>query len=49
MYVVAKLLKNFKHLKDVSTFLIILEKKTASYRILKEIGSCSWASLCELV
>ena len=33
----AKLLTNFKHLKGVSTFLLILEKKAASYKILKEI------------
>ena len=33
----AKLLTNFKHLKGFSTFLLILEKKTASHKILKEI------------
>ena len=37
LYVAAKLWTNFKHLKIVSTFLLILEKKTASYKILKEI------------
>ena len=37
LYVAAKLLTNFKHLKGVSTFLLILEKKTASYKILQEI------------
>ena len=35
----AKLSINFKHLKVVSTFLILLEEKTASYKILKEIRS----------
>ena len=39
MYKAAKLLPNFKHLKGVSTVLLILEKKTASYNILKEIGA----------
>ena len=29
LYVVAKLLTNFKHLKEVSTFLLILEKNPA--------------------
>ena len=29
VYVAAKLLANFKHLKGVSTFLLILDKKTA--------------------
>ena len=29
LYVAAKLLANFKHLKEVSTFLPILEKNTA--------------------
>ena len=33
----AKLLTNFKHLKGVNTFLLILEKKTASSKTLKEI------------
>ena len=33
----AKNLTNFKHLKGVNTFLLIFEKKTASYNILKEI------------
>ena len=37
MYKAAKLLPNFKHLKGVSTVLLILEKKTASYKILNEI------------
>ena len=37
LYKAAKRLKNFKHLKGVSTFLLILEKKTASYKILQEI------------
>ena len=35
LYVAAKLLTNFKHLKGADTFLFILE--TASYKILKEI------------
>ena len=29
LYVAVKLLTNFKHLKGVSTFLLILEKNTA--------------------
>ena len=29
VYVAAKLLANFKHLKGASTFLLILDKKTA--------------------
>ena len=33
----AKLLTNFKHLKGVNTFVLILEKKTASSKTLKEI------------
>ena len=37
LYNAAKLLPNFKRLKRVSTVLLILEKKTASYKILKEI------------
>ena len=32
-----KLLTNFKHLKGVSIFLPILKKKSASYKVLKEI------------
>ena len=39
LYVAAKLSINFKHLKVVSTFLILLEEKTASYKLLKEIRS----------
>ena len=31
LYVAAKLLTNFKHLKGVSTFLLILEKKKEAY------------------
>ena len=37
LYKAAKLLPNFKRLKRVSTVLLILEKKTASHKILKEI------------
>ena len=48
LYVAAKLLTNFKHLKGVSTFLLILEKKAASYKFLKEIRAAI-ASLVELV
>ena len=33
----AKLLTNFKHLKGVSTFLLILDKKKLTYKISKEI------------
>ena len=33
----AKVLTNFKHLKGVSTFLLILEKTTASHKTLREI------------
>ena len=33
----SKTLNKFQTLKIVSTFLLILEKKTASYKILKEI------------
>ena len=36
MYVEAKLLANFKHLKGVSTFLLILDEKAATYKISKE-------------
>ena len=36
MYVTAKLLKNFKHLKGVSTFLLILDKKQFTYIISEE-------------
>ena len=32
----AKLLTNFKHLKGVSTFLLILDKKQLTYKISKE-------------
>ena len=37
LYKAAKLLTNFKHLKGVSTFLLILEKKATSDKILKQI------------
>ena len=33
----AKLLTNFKHLKGISTFLPILEKKATSYKTLKKV------------
>ena len=36
LYVVAKLLKNLNHLKGVSTFLLILDKKQLIYKISKE-------------
>ena len=36
LYVAAKFLKNFKHLKGVSTFLLILNKKQLTYKISKE-------------
>ena len=36
LYVAAKLLTNFKHLKGVSTFLLILDKKQLTYKISKE-------------
>ena len=36
LYMAAKLLTNFKHLKGVSTFLLILDKKQFIYKILKE-------------
>ena len=36
LYVAAKLLPNFKHLKGVSTFLLILDKKPAYCKISKE-------------
>ena len=39
LYVAAKLLTNFKHLKGVSTFLLILEKKVASYKILRKLAA----------
>ena len=48
MYKAAKLLPNFKHLKGVSTVLLILEKKTASYKILNEIRAAT-ASVVGLV
>ena len=35
-YVAAKLLINFKHLKGVSTFLLILDKKQLTYKISNE-------------
>ena len=50
LYMGAKLLTSSKHLKVVSTYLMILEKKTASSKILMEISSYSWCSkvtLCE--
>ena len=36
LYVAAKLLTNFKHLKGVSTLLLILDKKQLTYKISKE-------------
>ena len=36
LYVVAKLLKNLNHLKRISTFLLILDKKQLIYKISKE-------------
>ena len=36
LYIAAKLLTNFKHLKGVSTLLLILEKKTTYHKISKE-------------
>ena len=36
LYVAAKLLTNFKHLKGVSTFLLILDKKHLTYKISNE-------------
>ena len=36
LYVPAMLLTNFKHLKEVSTFLLILDKKQFTYKISKE-------------
>ena len=36
LYVAAKLLTNFKHLKGVSTFPLILYKKQLTYKISKE-------------
>ena len=36
LYVAAMLLTNFKHLKGVSTFLLILDKKQLTYKISKE-------------
>ena len=36
LYMAAKLLTNFKHLKGVSTLLLILEKKTTYHKISKE-------------
>ena len=36
LYVAAKLLTNFKHLKGVSTFLLILDKKRLTDNISKE-------------
>ena len=39
LYVAAKFLTNFKHLKGVSTFLFILEKKVASYKILRKLAA----------
>ena len=43
-----KFLTNFKYLKEVRTFLFILEKKTASYNILKEVR-VAIVSVVELV
>ena len=39
LYVAAKLLTNFRHLKGVSIFLHILEKKVASYKILTKLAA----------
>ena len=36
MYVAAKLLTNFKHLKGISTFLLILDKEQLTYKISEE-------------
>ena len=36
LYVAAKLLTNFKHLKGFSTFLLVLDKKTAYHEVSKE-------------
>ena len=36
LYVAAKLLTNFKHLKGISTFLLILDKKHLTYKISNE-------------
>ena len=36
LYVAAKFLTNFKHLKGVNTFLLILNKKQLTYKISKE-------------
>ena len=36
LHVAAQLLTNFKHLKRVSTFLLILDKKQLTYKISKE-------------
>ena len=41
----AKHLTNVKHLKGVSTFLLIFGKKAASYKVLKEI----WAAIASVV
>ena len=37
LYVAAKLLTNFKHLKGVSTFLFFLYKRQLTCEVLKEI------------
>ena len=44
----AKNLTIFKHLKGVSTFFLILDKKTTSYKTLKEI-TAAIASVAGLV
>ena len=44
----AKNLTIFKHLKGVSTFFLILDKKTTSYKTLKEI-TAAVASVAGLV
>ena len=36
MYVAAKLLTNFKHLKGISSFLLILDKEQLTYKISEE-------------
>ena len=36
LYVTAKLLTNFKHLKGVGTFVLLLDKKQLIYKISKE-------------
>ena len=48
LYKAAKLLTNFKQVKGVRTFVLILEEKTASYKILKEIRAAI-GSVVELI